>query len=75
MLLHHAEVEFHDRGGHVGPRVEQVGRGLVHMGTDAFGQRTLRKGRLAHEQVIERASQGVDVGPPVGLVAVAGLLR
>ena len=75
MLLHHPKVEFHDRGRHIGPRVEQVGRRLVHVGADAFGQRALCEGRLAHKQVVERAPQRVDVGPSVGLMAVAGLLR
>ena len=75
MLLHHAEVEFHDRGRRIAPRVEQIGRGLIHVRADAFGQRALREGRLAHKKVVERAPQRVDVGPSVGLVAVASLLR
>ncbi len=44
------------------------------MGPDPVGELAARERHLAHEQVIEGAAEGVDVGAAVGLVAVAGLL-
>ena len=47
----------------------------MHVGPDPFAERAFGKRRSAHEQVIERAAERVDVGTAVGLVAVAGLFR
>ena len=72
-LVHHASHQINQLARAVGPVDPDVRRLLGLVFRDPLSQRSVGKRRVASQQVIERAAEGIDVGAGIDIMAVERL--